>query len=34
MNMRKVIQAVSFDSLLEPDPYIDVNDIVGYESAS
>ena len=34
MNMRKVIQAVSFDSLLEPDPYIDVDDVVGYESAS
>jgi len=32
MNMREVILAVSFDSLLKPDPYVDVDDIVGYDS--
>ena len=29
MNKREVIWAVSFDSLLEPDPYVDVDDVVG-----
>ena len=29
--MREVIWAVSFDSLLEPDLYVDVNDVVGYD---
>ena len=28
MNIREVIWAVSFDSLLEPDPYVDVDDVV------
>ena len=33
MNMRKVIWAMSFDSLLEPDPYVDVDvdDVIGYD---
>ena len=31
MNMREVIRAMSFDSLLEPYPYIDVNDFVGHK---
>ena len=31
MNMRKVIWAVTFDSLLEPDSYVDVDDVVGYD---
>ena len=31
MNMREVIRAMSFDSLLEPYPYIDVNDVVGHK---
>ena len=31
MNMREVIWVMSFDLLLEPDPYIDVNDVVGYD---
>ena len=31
MNMRKVIWAVTFDSLLEPDSYVDVDDAVGYD---
>ena len=34
MNMTEVIWAVSFDSLLEVDPYIDIDDIVGYEFTS
>ena len=29
MSVREVIWAVSFDLLLEPDPYIDVIDVVG-----
>ena len=29
MSVREVIWAVSFDSLLKPDPYVDVNDIMG-----
>ena len=29
MSVRDVIWAVSFDSLLNPDPYVDVNDVVG-----
>ena len=29
MSVRKVIWAVSFNLLLEPDPYIDVIDVVG-----
>ena len=32
MNMREVIWAVSFDSLLEPDPYIVVEDVMGHVS--
>ena len=31
MNMREVIRAMSFDSLLEPYSYIDVNDVVGHK---
>ena len=31
MNIREVIWAVSFDSLLEPYPYIDVDDVVGHK---
>ena len=31
MNMREIIWAVSFDSLLKPDPYVDVDDVVGYD---
>ena len=31
MNMREVIRAMSFDSLLEPYPYIDVDDVVGHK---
>ena len=31
MNMREVIWAVSFDSLCEADPYVDVDDIMGYD---
>ena len=29
MSVREVIWAVRFDSLLKPDPYIDVDDVVG-----
>ena len=29
MSVRKVIWAVSFDSLLNPDLYVDVDDVVG-----
>ena len=29
MSVREVIWAMSFDSLLEPDPYVDVDDVVG-----
>ena len=29
MSIRKVIWAVNLDSLLEPDPYVDVDDVVG-----
>ena len=29
MNKREVIWTVSFDSLLEPDPYVDVDNVVG-----
>ena len=31
MNMREVIWAVSFDSLLEPNPYVEVDDVMGYD---
>ena len=31
MDMRKVIWALRFDSLLEPDPYVDVNDVMIYD---
>ena len=30
MSVREVIWVVSFDSLLKPDPYVDVDDIMGY----
>ena len=30
MNMREVKWVMSFDSLLEPDLYVDVDDVVGY----
>ena len=30
MNTREVIWTMRFDSLLEPDPYVDVDDVVGY----
>ena len=29
MSVREVVWAVSFDSLLKPNPYVDVNDVVG-----
>ena len=29
MSVREVIWAVSFDSLHEPDPYVDVDDVLG-----
>ena len=29
MNMKEVLWAERFDSLLEPDPYVDVDDVVG-----
>ena len=29
MSVREVIWAVSFDSLLRPDQYVDVDDVVG-----
>ena len=31
MNMREVIWAVSSDPLLEPNPYVDVDDVMGYD---
>ena len=31
INVREVIWAVSFDSLLKPNPYVDIDDIVGYD---
>ena len=31
MSMREIILAMNFDSLLEPDSYIDVEDVVDYE---
>ena len=31
MSVREVIWAVSFDSLFKPDPYVDVDDIMGYD---
>ena len=31
MNMREVTWAMSFDSLCEPDPYVDIDDIMGYD---
>ena len=30
MSVREVIWAVSFDSLLNPNPNVDVDDIMGY----
>ena len=30
IDMREVIWAMNFDSLLEPDPYIDVNDVYSF----
>ena len=29
MSMREVVWTMNFDSLLEPDPYVDVDDVVG-----
>ena len=29
MSMREIIRTVSFDSLLEPNPYVDVDDVMG-----
>ena len=29
ISMREVVWTMNFDSLLEPDPYIDVDDVVG-----
>ena len=29
MSVREVIWAMSFDSLLKPDPYVDVDDVMG-----
>ena len=31
MSVREVIWAVSFDSLFKLDPYVDVDDIMGYD---
>ena len=31
LNMRKIIWAVSFDLSLEPNPCIDVDDVMGYK---
>ena len=31
MRVRDVIWVVSFDSLLNPNPYVDVDDIMGYD---
>ena len=31
MSVREVIWAVSLDSLLKPHPYVDVDDIIGYD---
>ena len=31
MNMRDVVWVMSFDSLIEPDPYVDVDDVVDYD---
>ena len=31
MSVREVIWAVSFNSLLKPGPYVDVDDIIGYD---
>ena len=31
MSIREVIWAVSFDSLLKPDSYVDVDNIMGYD---
>ena len=31
MSVREVIWAVSFDSLLKPNPYVDVDDIMVYD---
>ena len=29
MSVREVIWVMNFDSLLEPDPYVDVDDVMG-----
>ena len=31
MSVREVIWVVSSDSLLKPDPYVDVDDVMGYD---
>ena len=31
MSVKEVIWAVSFNSLLKPDPYVDVDDVMGYD---
>ena len=31
MSIREVIWAMSFDTLLKPNPYVDVDDIMGYD---
>ena len=31
MSVREVIWIVNFDSLLKPDPYVDADDIMGYD---
>ena len=31
MNMREVIWAMSFDLLLELNPYVNVDDVMGYD---
>ena len=31
MSVREVIWAMSFDSLLKLDPYVDVDEIMGYD---
>ena len=31
MSVKEIIWAVSFNLLLKPDPYVDVNDVMGYD---
>ena len=31
MSVKEIIWAVSFNLLLKPDPYVDVDDVMGYD---